>query len=46
MREQMATLQQKLERAKSQPKRWSRYLLGAGVLLTATGFFAHSTRQS
>ena len=46
MREQMEALQQRLERAKRQPKRWSRYLLGIGSLLTAAGFYTGSHRQS
>jgi len=46
MQRQLKALQQKLERAKSQPKRWSRYLLGIGSLLTAAGFYANATRQS
>ena len=46
MKQQMQALQHRLDRAKSQPERWGRYLLGVGVLLTAAGFFAHSARQS
>ena len=46
MRQQMEALQQKLDRAKSQPQRWSRYLLGIGALLTAAGFYANAQRHS
>ena len=46
MRQQMEALQQRLERAKSQPRRWSNYLLGIGSLLTAAGFYANSNRHS
>jgi hypothetical protein len=46
MRQQMDSLNQKLDRAKRQPQRWSRYLLGIGSLLTAAGFYANSKQQS
>jgi len=46
MKQQMQALQQKLDRAKSQPKRWSRYLLAVGCLLAAAGFFANASRRS
>ncbi|MEM8945978.1 MAG: hypothetical protein AAGD11_12450 [Planctomycetota bacterium] len=42
MKQRMLALENRLERAKSQPQRWSRYLLGVGTLLTAAGFFAGS----
>jgi len=45
MRRQMVTLNQKLERVKGQPQRWSRALLGVGSLLTAVGFYANATRR-
>ena len=45
MKQQLDALQTKLDRAKSQPQLWSRYLLGIGSLLTAAGFLAHSSRQ-
>ncbi|MGI9427119.1 MAG: hypothetical protein ACR2NM_00560 [Bythopirellula sp.] len=44
MRQQMESLQQKLDGAKRQPQRWSRYLLGIGSLLTAAGFYANLKR--
>ncbi len=40
------TMRNKLKRAQGQPQRWSRYLLGIGTLLTAAGFFAHTSRSS
>lgn len=43
MEQKMRAMQQRLERAKSQPERWSRYLLGTGVLLTVAGFYANAT---
>ncbi len=46
MKLQIQALQQRLDRAKSQPKRWSGYLLGVGCLLVATGFFANVVRRS
>lgn len=46
MKQQMQALQQKLDRAKSQPKLWSRYLLGVGCLLASAGFFANARQQS
>lgn len=46
MRQQMEALEQKLEQAKSQPQRWSRYLLGFGVVLVLAGFYAHSLGRS
>lgn len=42
MKRQMLALQNKLEGAKSQPALWSRYLLGAGVLLSLAGFYLSS----
>jgi len=46
MRQRMQALQKQLEQAKQLPKRWSRYFLGAGSLLTAAGFYAHASRHS
>ena len=46
MKQQMQALQQRLDRAKSQPQRWSRYLLGIGCLLAATGFYANAVHSS
>ena len=46
MRQQMEGLYQKLERAKSQPRRWKRYLLGIGTLLTAAGFYANASGRT
>ncbi len=46
MQQQMLSLQHKLERAKGQPQRWSRYLLGVGCLLAIAGFYANATRHS
>ncbi len=46
MEQRMQALQAKLDRAKSQPKRWSRYLLGCGVVFIAVGFFGGSSRES
>jgi len=46
MKSQLDAMRTRLDRARDQPQRWSRYLLWTGVLLTATGFFAHSIRQS
>lgn len=43
MKQQMLALQNRLERAKSQPRLWSRSLLGVGVLLTISGFYANAT---
>ncbi len=46
MEVQAEAMQAKLKRAREQPQRWSRYLLGVGTLLAAVGFFAHSARHS
>jgi hypothetical protein len=46
MRQQLEVLQQKLQRAKTESGRWSPYLLGAGVLLTAAGFSAQRTHRA
>ncbi len=46
MKRRMLAWQAKLDRAKSQPSRWRRNLLGVGVLLTAAGFFTNSSRGS
>lgn len=43
MKRQMLALQNKLEQAKAQPELWSRYLLGAGVVFSLTGFYLNST---
>lgn len=45
MEQKMRAQEARLERAKSQPKRWSRYLLGIGTLLTLAGFFANRSEQ-
>jgi len=42
---QAGAMHKKLERAKSMPQRWSRYLLVVGCLLTVTGFYANATRR-
>jgi len=39
-------MRRKLDRARQQPRRSSRYLLGVGSLLTAAGFYANATRHS
>ncbi len=39
-------MRKKLDRAKGQPERWSRYLFWVGILLAAAGSFAHSTGRS
>ncbi len=46
MKQQMLALQHRLDHAKAQPKRWSRYLLGIGALLTAVGFYVNAMRRS
>ena len=46
MQLRMQALQNKLDRAKSQPERWRNYLMGIGILLTAIGFIAHTARRS
>jgi len=42
MQQRMQALQEQLDQAKLQPKRWSRYLLVFGTLLTAAGFYANA----
>ncbi len=46
MRARMQAFEDKLARAKSQPRLWSRYLLGIGVLMTAAGFYMSTNPKS
>ncbi len=46
MKQRMRAYEEKLERAKSQPQLWSRYLMGIGVLVTAAGFYVSKNSAS
>jgi hypothetical protein len=45
MRQQLEALSQQLQRAQAEPRRWSHYLLSAGVLLAAAGFSAQQAHR-
>jgi len=45
MKKQAETMHEKLEHARSQPDRWSQYLLWSGALLTGLGGLSHLTAR-
>lgn len=46
IRQQIDAFQQRLDQAKAQPARWSRFLLGAGVLLSVAGAVVQAARSN